>query len=76
MHHSNSGQYFFEWEDVSEFRDENILSYIRNRKIWFIFQQFHLIPKLTALENVMLPGLYLDKTSEEKRNIARLREGK
>lgn len=71
LHHSNSGKYFFEWEDVSEFRDENILSYIRNRKIWFIFQQFHLIPKLTALENVILPGLYLDKTSEEKKQIAR-----
>ena len=71
LHHSNSGQYVFEWEDVSEFKDENILSYIRNRKIWFIFQQFHLIPKLTALENVMLPGLYLDKTSEEKMQMAK-----
>ncbi|MEF2175640.1 MAG: ABC transporter ATP-binding protein [Candidatus Absconditabacteria bacterium] len=70
LHHSNSGKYYFEDEDVSEFKDNEILSYIRNRKIGFIFQQFHLIPKLTALENVMLPGIYLDKTFKEKKEIA------
>lgn len=36
----------------------------------FIFQQFHLIPKLTALENVLLPSLYLAKTEQEKRQRA------
>lgn len=71
LHHSNFWKYFFENEDVSVFKDENILSYIRNKKIWFIFQQFHLIPKLTALENVMLPWIYLDKTLEERKEIAK-----
>nr|MDD3720523.1 ABC transporter ATP-binding protein [Candidatus Gracilibacteria bacterium] len=71
LHHSNNGKYFFETEDVSDFKDDNILSFIRNKKIGFIFQQFHLINKLTALENVLLPGLYLDKTPAEKIKIAK-----
>ncbi len=70
LHHSTWWQYIFEDEDVSEFKNDDILSFIRNKKIWFIFQQFHLIPKLSALENVMLPGLYLNKTQKEKENIA------
>lgn len=71
LHHSNNWKYFFETEDVSDFKDDNILSFIRNKKIWFIFQQFHLINKLTALENVLLPWLYLDKTPAEKIKIAK-----
>ncbi|MDD3145583.1 MAG: ABC transporter ATP-binding protein [Candidatus Gracilibacteria bacterium] len=70
LHHSTGGNYFFEGEDVSIFTNDDILSFIRNRKIGFIFQQFYLISKLTALENVLLPGLYLDKTSSDKIKIA------
>lgn len=69
LHHSTWWDYIFEWENVSDFKDDDILSYIRNKKIWFIFQQFHLIPKLTALENILLPWLYLDKTTQEKQQI-------
>ncbi|MDD5769992.1 MAG: ABC transporter ATP-binding protein [Candidatus Gracilibacteria bacterium] len=71
LHHSTGGKYFFEGEDVGDFKDDNILSFIRNKKIGFIFQQFHLIAKLTALENVLLPGLYLEKTSSQKTKIAK-----
>ncbi|EKE26375.1 MAG: hypothetical protein ACD_4C00308G0003 [uncultured bacterium (gcode 4)] len=72
LHWVSSWQYFFENEDISHLKDDDMLSYIRNRKMWFIFQQFHLIPKLTALENVMLPSLYLNMNNLEKENKARL----
>lgn len=72
LHWISSGEYSFQWEDISFLKDDDMLSYIRNRKMWFIFQQFHLIPKLTALENVMLPSLYLDMTNLEKENKAKM----
>ncbi len=51
------GCYYLDGEDVSSLCDKS-LSYIRNRKIGFIFQGFNLIPGLTALENVELPLIY------------------
>ena len=48
------GDYLLNGELVSELEDDE-LSRIRNREIGFIFQGFHLIPELTALENVELP---------------------
>ncbi len=58
LHPLESGQYFLENEDIGEVRDDFTLSFIRNRKMGFIFQQFNLIAKLTALKNVALPGFY------------------
>jgi putative ABC transport system ATP-binding protein len=53
----SSGQYFLEGEDVSGFdRDRRAL--LRNKKIGFVFQNFNLLPRTTALENVELPLLY------------------
>lgn len=72
LHWVSDWKYFFQWEDISHLQDDDMLSYIRNRKMWFIFQQFHLIPKLTALENVMLPSLYLDMSNLEKENKAKM----
>ncbi|MDD2565843.1 MAG: ABC transporter ATP-binding protein [Candidatus Gracilibacteria bacterium] len=72
LHGISSGEYSFQGEDISFLKDDDMLSYIRNRKMGFIFQQFHLIPKLTALENVMLPSLYLDMTNLEKENKAKM----
>lgn len=70
LHYLTEWKYIFNKEDVSHLNSDNILSYIRNRKIWFIFQQFHLIPKLTALENVILPSIYLEETKTQKTNKA------
>jgi putative ABC transport system ATP-binding protein len=52
-----SGQYFLNGEDVSKLNDNN-LAEIRNKQIGFVFQTFNLLPRSTALENVMLPLIY------------------
>jgi len=52
-----SGSYRLAGEDVAALDDDR-LSELRNRQIGFIFQTFYLVPYLTALENVVLPGLY------------------
>lgn len=52
-----SGQYFLGTDDVSKLND-NELAEIRNKEIGFIFQTFNLLPRSTALENVMLPLVY------------------
>jgi len=53
------GNIFLDGDDIESFR-ESRLSQIRGQKIGFIFQQFYLIPTLTALENVMLPLSFQD----------------
>lgn len=52
-----SGQYFLNGKDVSKL-DDNHLAEIRNKEIGFVFQTFNLLPRQTALENVMLPLVY------------------
>jgi putative bacteriocin export ABC transporter (lactococcin 972 group) len=54
------GKYFLEGKDISKLDDDQ-LSQIRNRYIGFIFQNFYLIPYLTALENVLVPTIYSEK---------------
>ena len=49
-----SGRYLLEGEDVGAL-DVNRLADLRNRKMGFVFQAFHLLPRLSALENVALP---------------------
>lgn len=63
-----SGHYYLDGEDVA-LMNEQMLAKIRNLKIGFVFQQFHLLPQLNALENVMLPMIYANvppKEQEEK----------
>ncbi len=65
-----SGKYYLDEQDVSALSDDD-LSEKRNKKIGFIFQQFNLLPKLTALENVALPLVYRGTGERERKNIAR-----
>jgi putative ABC transport system ATP-binding protein len=60
-----SGSYFLNGEDVSKM-DDNSLAEIRNRQIGFVFQTFNLLPRSTALENVMLPLIYAGKTKGKR----------
>lgn len=62
------GTIYLDGHDISKF-SESDLAQVRGRKIGFVFQQFNLIPTLTAMENVILPTIFQD-ISEEKR-IAR-----
>lgn len=52
-----SGLYVLDGEDVSRLNKEQLAS-VRNRKIGFVFQSFNLLPRATALKNVMLPMMY------------------
>ncbi len=63
------GNYFLDGEDVSQLSDRQ-LAHIRNRKLGFVFQQFHLLPQLTAAENVMLPMVYAGLKNPERRDRA------
>ncbi|MDJ0575470.1 MAG: ABC transporter ATP-binding protein [Xenococcaceae cyanobacterium MO_234.B1] len=65
----SGGCYYLEREAVEQLEDED-LAYIRNRKIGFVFQQFHLLPQLNALENVMLPMAYAGIPRKERRDRA------
>jgi len=63
------GKYVLDGEDVSLLEDTR-LSKVRNKKLGFVFQAFHLIPWATALENVMLPFLYSQDPPRDARERA------
>lgn len=60
-----SGEYVLNGTDVSKM-DDNRLAEIRNQEIGFIFQTFNLLPRYTALENVMLPLIYAGVPKSER----------
>lgn len=62
----SEGSYKLDGIEVKGLSD-NKLANIRNRKIGFIFQSFHLLPKLSAIENVELPLVYRGMSSKERR---------
>ncbi|MDR6123917.1 putative ABC transport system ATP-binding protein [Bacillus sp. SLBN-46] len=64
-----SGKYLLAGKDIGKMND-NQLATIRNQKIGFIFQNFNLLTKLTALENVELPLLYSGVPTKERRERA------
>ena len=64
-----AGNYYLDNLAVAGLADDR-LAEIRNRKIGFVFQQFHLLPQVSALENVMLPMVYAGIPSEARRDRA------
>ena len=63
------GRYYLDNVDVSKLADLE-LAKIRNLKIGFVFQQFHLLSQMTALENVMLPMIFAGLPRNERRERA------
>ena len=61
-----SGTYSLEGRDLKDLNDDQ-LAEIRNKHIGFVFQNFHLLPKMTALDNVALPLLYAGVPLKERR---------
>ncbi len=68
-----SGTYMFDTKDVTTLSKYE-LARLRNKKIGFVFQAFNLLPRASALKNVMLPMLYggVEKSARQKRGIALL----
>ena len=65
-----SGQYILAGQSVSGMTD-NELADVRNQEIGFVFQQFNLLPRLTALENVALPLVYAGVSKKERTQRAK-----
>ena len=65
----STGSYYLDGVDVAGLSDDE-LAHVRNRKLGFVFQQFHLLPQLSALENVMLPMVYAGVPTPERRERA------
>ena len=64
-----TGEYFFNGINVSGLDDDS-LSGMRNKEIGFIFQNFNLLPRINALQNVELPLVYAGATASERRERA------
>lgn len=65
----SSGKYLLNGKDISQMSD-NELADIRNKEIGFVFQQFNLLPRLSALENVALPLIYAGVLKKERKDRA------
>ena len=63
------GRYILNGRDTSSLRDD-VLATVRNREIGFVFQSFHLLPRQTALQNVMQPLMYRPMSAAERRGRA------
>ena len=59
------GHYILNGKDVSRMEDDDLAT-VRNREIGFVFQQFNLLPRLTAAENVALPLIYSGISKKER----------
>ena len=68
----DSGHYRFLGREVSELADSD-LALLRNRFVGFMFQQFHLLPRITAVENIMLPLIYAGKGLSRQTAIEKIK---
>ncbi len=66
---ADSGKYVLNGRDIEKLKD-NALATVRNKEIGFVFQQFQLLPKMTALDNVILPMVYGRVSSKERKRRA------
>ncbi|MES2701709.1 MAG: ABC transporter ATP-binding protein [Bacteroidota bacterium] len=66
----SGGQYILNGKDVSNMEDDQLAD-VRNVEIGFVFQQFNLLPRLTAWENVGLPLIYAGASRKEREERAR-----
>jgi putative ABC transport system ATP-binding protein len=64
-----SGRYILNGEDVSKMQDDDLAD-VRNKEIGFVFQQFNLLPRLTAAENVALPLIYNGTSKKVRTELA------
>jgi putative ABC transport system ATP-binding protein len=65
----SSGDYILEGRNLTTLTNDE-LAYIRNQRLGFVFQQFNLLPRATALENVMLPMIYAGIPKSQRRRRA------
>src|ERR1017187_5872741 len=65
------GQYILNGKNVSNMGDDQLAD-VRNMEIGFVFQQFNLLPRLTALENVALPLIYAGENKKDREERARV----
>ncbi len=65
----SSGEYYFDGLNIEQM-DDPALSIIRNRKIGFVFQNFSLLPRMTARENIEVPMIYSDISHKERKKRA------
>ncbi len=63
------GKYYLEGRELTTYNDDE-LAFIRSRRIGFVFQQFNLLARATALENVMLPMIYAHIPKAKRRQLA------
>jgi putative ABC transport system ATP-binding protein len=64
-----AGRYLLEGRDVSQL-DDDALARVRNAKIGFVFQQFNLMPRMSAVANVELPLVYGERPPKDQRRLA------
>jgi ABC-type lipoprotein export system ATPase subunit len=73
LDHPTSGEYWLDGEEVSRLSSDE-RAHVRNRKLGFVFQNFNLLPRTTALENVMMPLTYTEHAIAEKNARQRARD--